>query len=53
MQYCRNDSIIEAYIQGEYVDGEGYVMHNQWGTYKLVYRDLFSQANFNNVRYIK
>lgn len=53
MSYCRDDSCIESYINGEYVGGEGYVIHNHWGTYKLVYRHLFSHANFNNLRYSK
>ena len=51
MTFCRDDSCIESYINEEYVSGEGYVMHNHWGTYKLVYRHLFSHANFNNVRF--
>jgi len=51
MGCCRDDSCIESYINEEYVSGEGYVMHNHWGTYKLVYRHLFSHANFNNLRY--
>ena len=51
MSHCRDDSCIESYINEEYVSGEGYVMHNHWGTYKLVYRHLFSHANFNNLRY--
>ena len=29
------------------VDGEGYVMWNSIGTYKLVDRDVFSYINFN------
>lgn len=29
------------------IDGEGYVMWNSIGTYKLVDRELFSHANFN------
>ena len=29
------------------VDGEGYVMWNSIGTYKLVDREVFSHANFN------
>ena len=28
------------------VDGEGYVMWNRWGIYKLVDRDEFSRLNF-------
>ena len=32
-------------------DGEGYVMWNSIGTYKLVDREVFSQANFNTKAY--
>ena len=46
---CRNDGPA-AYLNGESVDAEGYVMSNQYGTYKLVIRSLFSHANFNNVK---
>ena len=33
------------------VDGEGYVMWNSIGTYKLVDRDTFSHANFNQSQF--
>ena len=33
------------------VDGEGYVMWNSIGTYKLVDRELFSHANFNQTQF--
>ena len=33
------------------VDGEGYVMWNSIGTYKLIDREVFSQANFNTKAY--
>ena len=33
------------------VDGEGYVMWNSIGTYKLVDREVFSHANFNTKAY--
>ena len=33
------------------VDGEGYVMWNSIGTYKLVDRDMFSHANFNQSQF--
>jgi len=46
---CRNDGPA-TYLNGESVDAEGYVMSNQYGTYKLVNRSLFSHANFNNVK---
>ena len=47
---CRNDGP-EAYIGQDRIDSEGYVMHNEFGTYKLVNRRLFSVANFNNNRF--
>ena len=33
------------------VDGEGYVMWSDMGTYKLVDRELFSHANFNQSQF--
>ena len=33
------------------VEGEGYVMWNSIGTYKLVDRDMFSHANFNQSQF--
>ena len=47
---CRNDGP-EAYIGQDRIDSEGYVMHNEFGAYKLVNRRLFSAANFNNNRF--
>lgn len=47
---CRNNGP-EAYIQGKRIDAEGYVMTNKFGMFKLVNREVFSHANFNNVRY--
>jgi hypothetical protein len=42
---CRNDGP-SAYIQQDRIDAEGYVMSNEYGTYKLVNREFFSHANF-------
>lgn len=42
---CRNDGP-NAYIQSKQIDAEGYAMTNQFGTYKLVNREVFSYANF-------
>ena len=42
---------IECYIQNEECDHEGYVMWNSIGTYKLIDREVFSQANFNTKAY--
>ena len=43
---CRNDGPA-AYINGERIDAEGYVMTNEFGMFKLVNREAFSYANFN------
>ena len=42
---CRNDGPA-AYINGNRIDAEGYVMTNEFGTYKLVRREEFSRMNF-------
>ena len=42
---CRNDGPA-AYIGYDRIDAEGYVMSNEYGTYKLVNREFFSHANF-------
>ena len=47
---CRNDGPA-AYIGQDQIDSEGYVWHNQFGTYKLVNRDRFSYTNFNNAKF--
>lgn len=47
---CRNDGPA-AYINGNRIDAEGYVMTNEFGTYKLVNREVFSYANFNSGRF--
>ena len=42
---CRNDGPA-AYINGNRIDAEGYVMTNKFGMFKLVNRECFSYANF-------
>ena len=42
---CRNNGPA-AYIGYDRIDAEGYVMSNEYGTYKLVNREFFSHANF-------
>ena len=37
---------VECYINGEQVGHEGYVLSNDYGTFKLIYREVFSNANF-------
>ena len=44
--YISDDSFIECYLEGEESDHEGYVMSNEFGTYKIVNREVFSNANF-------
>ena len=46
---CTNDAWFTAYLDEE-IDGEGYVMSNKYGTYKLVDREQFSRSNFLNQR---
>lgn len=47
---CRNDGPA-AYLNGNRIDSEGYVMSNEFGTFKLVNREVFSHANFNQGRF--
>ena len=47
---CRNNGP-EAYIGNEQCGGEGYVRMNEFGMFKLVNREQFSHANFNNGRF--
>ena len=43
---CRNDGPA-AYIGGDRIDAEGYVLTNEFGMMKLVNREFFAYANFN------
>ena len=47
---CRNDGPA-AYIGQDRIDSEGYVYSNEFGTMKLVNRERFSYANFNNTKF--
>jgi hypothetical protein len=47
---CRNDGPA-AYINGNRIDAEGYVMTNEFGMFKLVNREVFSYHNFNAGRF--
>ena len=44
------DDAIECYINDEECDHEGYVISNDYGTFKIVDRDVFSKNNFLKVR---
>ena len=45
--YIDTDDMLECYIGEEMCDHEGYVLYNDYGTYKIVNREGFSKANFN------
>jgi len=47
---CRNNGPA-AYLNGDRIDAEGYVLSNEFGTFKLVNREVFSRANFNSGRF--
>jgi hypothetical protein len=47
---CRNNGPA-AYLYGNRIDSEGYVMVNEFGMFKLVNREVFSNANFNHGRF--
>ena len=47
---CRNNGPA-AYLYGNRIDAEGYVLTNEFGMFKLVNREVFSNANFNNGRF--
>ena len=51
LNQCRHRWGPEAYIDQELIDAEGYVMHSDAGSWKLVYRETFSHANFNNAKW--
>jgi len=44
--FIESDTDIECYINDIRSDHEGYVMTNEFGTYKIVDREVFSHANF-------
>ena len=47
---CRNVGPA-AYLYGDRIDAEGYVLANEFGMFKLVNREVFSRANFNSNRF--
>jgi len=50
MLRMRDNFNADCFLGNEYVNGEGYVMHSQYGHYKLVDRAEFSRYNFNLTR---
>ena len=51
MHQCRNIGP-RAFIGNAEISGEGYVMSSEFGTFKLVNRQVFSAANFTNGKYV-
>ena len=52
LHICRNNGPA-AYINGNRIDAEGYVLSNEFGMFKLVNREVFAYANFNFGRFQK
>ena len=46
LSVCSNDAWFTTYDDNDEIDGEGYVMWNRYGTFKLVNREKFSRLNF-------
>ena len=46
LKRCEHDGWWTTFDEDGEIDGEGYVMWNKWGTYKLVNRNQFSRLNF-------
>ena len=44
---CKSNQVAMTLIEGEECDGEGYVFHSDYGSFKLVDRRHFSYYNFN------
>ena len=47
LHLCRYAHGPNAYIGQDRIDSEGYVMHTDLGSWKLIYREVFSYSNFN------
>ena len=48
-----NDAPMTFIYDDVQVDGEGFVMKNEYGTFKLVDRPMFAHANFNSGKFAK
>ena len=46
LKRCEHDGWWTTFDDDGEIDGEGYVMWNRWGIYKLVNRNQFSRLNF-------
>ena len=50
LSICSNDAWFTTYDDNDEIDGEGYVMWNKYGTFKLVNREKFSRLNFLSLK---
>ena len=46
LKRCEHDGWWTTFDDDGEIDGEGYVIWNRWGIYKLVNRNQFSRLNF-------
>ena len=49
--FIERDDDITCYIDEEECDHEGYVLANEFGTFKIVHREIFSHHNFAGSRF--
>ena len=51
LSLCATSGGPGAYLGRRFIGAEGYVLSNEYGSYKLVKRETFSRYNFNNSRF--
>jgi hypothetical protein len=51
LSLCATSGGPGAYLGRRFIGSEGYVLSNEYGSYKLVKRETFSRYNFNNSRF--
>ena len=51
LSLCATSGGPSAYLGRRFIGAEGYVLSNEYGSYKLVKRETFSRYNFNNSKF--
>ena len=51
LSLCATSGGPGAYLGKRFIGAEGYVLSNEYGSYKLVKRETFSRYNFNNSKF--
>ena len=51
LSLCATSGGPAAYLGKRFIGAEGYVLSNEYGSYKLVKREVFSRYNFNHGRF--